>query len=395
VRVALAAIVIALMTAGTARAQTVRPEAGRYSCSVTVSDPTLGVRFVPLVLGDLVLTRSGRYWFTRSRGPRGRWRYSGGRVRFTGPLARSRPRYEVGRGRLTFFFRLRGLDTECGRQARRPLPRPRMLNGGYRGTLVGSPQFNTIAAFDLRTGRVRGTVQGAGGTRAANGELIFINGALGPGVEIAGPDGQTRARFPGSDEFSVAANVPGRPDSRPVLSPDGSRFAVDGYVNGTPALIVATREPRVLATLQDLPFASADGANWSFAPDGRLYFAGAGIEVLDPVTGTRATVIAEPSSLPVVSPDGRRLAYVRGSTVWVAAIDGSQARELVTVSGTVQSLAWAPDGRALAGVVQADSLAPHVVWILPLGRDARRPFSVMDSGGDELRVAPTTLSWGP
>lgn len=49
----------------------------------------------------------------------------------------------------------------------------------------------------------------------------------------------------------------------------------------------------------------------------------------------------------IFSPDGKQLAYSRGSALWIMGTDGSNARKLVDLPETPTWLAWSPDGRRM------------------------------------------------
>ena len=51
---------------------------------------------------------------------------------------------------------------------------------------------------------------------------------------------------------------------------------------------------------------------------------------------------------PVVSPDGKEVAFIKGGQVWSSPVDGtSPAKNLFTARGTMSSLQWSPDGNRL------------------------------------------------
>ena len=69
-----------------------------------------------------------------------------------------------------------------------------------------------------------------------------------------------------------------------------------------------------------------------------------------PFAGDDPAAVAEGDE-PAISPDGKRLAFVKGGQVWAAPLDGSSpAKLLFTARGTNGSLRWSPDGAKLAFV---------------------------------------------
>lgn len=76
--------------------------------------------------------------------------------------------------------------------------------------------------------------------------------------------------------------------------------------------------------------------------------------VLDPATGAtrQMTFGRRHDTTPVVSPDGRRIAFVSDRSgemqVWTIAVDGGEARRLSGFPGGVSAPVWSPDGRFLA-----------------------------------------------
>ena len=50
---------------------------------------------------------------------------------------------------------------------------------------------------------------------------------------------------------------------------------------------------------------------------------------------------------PVVSPDSKRVAFIKGGQVWMGAVDTGAAKNLFTTRGTVGALQWSPNGERL------------------------------------------------
>jgi hypothetical protein len=91
------------------------------------------------------------------------------------------------------------------------------------------------------------------------------------------------------------------------------------------------------------------------------------------VDGTGLTQLSATGTLnscPIVSPDGRRIAFVGGSTVHVMGVDGSEPKVLAPppsdVFGFVGCVAWSKDGKRLAFVrtLPAFALNPKSASIL-------------------------------
>ena len=99
---------------------------------------------------------------------------------------------------------------------------------------------------------------------------------------------------------------------------------------------------------------------------------------------------------PQVSPDGRRIAYVRQSgdvmtdrnraTIWLVDAAGGKQRPLVAGNGRYTLPRWSPDGTRLAYVATEDGVSQlHVRW-LDLGTATRIT---------NLPDAPETIAWSP
>jgi len=69
-----------------------------------------------------------------------------------------------------------------------------------------------------------------------------------------------------------------------------------------------------------------------------------------PFDGGEPKYLAE-GDYPIISPDGKQVAFIKSGQIWAAPVDGSAAaRRLFTTRGTLNSLEWRPDGSALVFV---------------------------------------------
>jgi len=77
---------------------------------------------------------------------------------------------------------------------------------------------------------------------------------------------------------------------------------------------------------------------------------------------------------PVISPDSKRVVFIKGGQVWGSALDSGVAKNLFTTRGTVGSLQWSPDGKRLlfvAGRVDHSVIGIYtpgsstIKWIAP------------------------------
>jgi dipeptidyl aminopeptidase/acylaminoacyl peptidase len=153
------------------------------------------------------------------------------------------------------------------------------------------------------------------------------------------------------------------------------------------------------------------GDEFAFSPDGRAL-----VHTAEPVpartdawstnfdilsedlsSGQTTPLTTNPAAdgLPRFSPDGRTLAYRAQSTpgfeadrwqLWVLDLASGQRRSLTeALDGSVESIAWAPDGKTLYTVVE--DKAASAVWAVPL--DGSAPARVWRGGSlDGLRVSP-------
>lgn len=101
---------------------------------------------------------------------------------------------------------------------------------------------------------------------------------------------------------------------------------------------------------------------------------------------------------PQVSPDGTRVAWVQTrmdreadkaqTSIWVAAVDGSQPARAFTSGPADHSPRWSPDGRWLVYVSTAEEGKPAQLWLAAL--DGGAPIAVTSHEG-----AVSQLVWSP
>jgi len=197
----------------------------------------------------------------------------------------------------------------------------------------------------------------------------------------------------------------------PALSPDGAMVA---YAAGPPTRMqIFVRQVtggRTVALTGD----STLNHRWPrWSPDGSriAYQTGTGIETVPALGGQPKVVVRfsedtvwTPGSGRLAgfawSPDGRRIAYASGFVaggIVIAPLDAGESRHLSAVRD-VHSLAWSPDGAALAAVsdnpefVFGDAYfgneGASSIWIVPV--DGRDPVRV--TGDQHLNMSP---QWSP
>ena len=102
------------------------------------------------------------------------------------------------------------------------------------------------------------------------------------------------------------------------------------------------------------------GPRWS--PDGlRLVYERTGNEIwMMNADGSGKTLIATNGLDPTFSPDGQRLAFVRGADIWTMNADGTGAVQLTTDPANDYEPAWSPDGSQI--VFQSNRDTNYDIW---------------------------------
>ncbi len=164
-----------------------------------------------------------------------------------------------------------------------------------------------------------------------------------------------------------------------ALSRDG-RWVVHAKVeNGRPGIWV-----RQTATTSDIPVVPPadvrlDGL--TFSPDGTyvyyvaypMNFGAANLYRVPVLGGAPMRVLEDIDSAPAFSPDGRRMAFIRGDVargivhLMVASIDGTAARSISTGTASIrfsaETPAWSPDGSTLLAIAREHVLKGVIVAI--------------------------------
>jgi Tol biopolymer transport system component len=156
----------------------------------------------------------------------------------------------------------------------------------------------------------------------------------------------------------------------PDWSPDGRRIAFDIETPDSAQLAIVNADGSGLVTLPKAPGNIVE-VDPSFMPDGRRLvfntFNGENEAIWSmKLDGTdRRLIKTGPTADPNVSPDGRRLAFMGfngepfGQALFTGHIDGSNPLQLTPFSFNVGfKLDWAPDGRQLAFIHNADFAYP-------------------------------------
>lgn len=183
----------------------------------------------------------------------------------------------------------------------------------------------------------------------------------------------------------------------PVFTTDGSAV----YATGAEALIVRlpfdSKAGKLRAPREVIPIAGVPGARGlSLSPDGsRLAFSGMALESQiwllplddrgragEPIPLTRDT--SRRNSLAMISPDGRRIAYMsirQGElpNIWVMNIDGSNPMQLTSDETADHKPHWFPDGKRVAYLTKRGPAG--ALWSVDV--ETRREELVFDFPGQE------------
>jgi len=199
--------------------------------------------------------------------------------------------------------------------------------------------------------------------RAVTGRLVHVEWPTAAGGRL-----MSLTLATGERAVLVRPSVAGASIDAVSMSPNGTRAAYVERTNGTPRLGVYDVEAGTGGALVHVPTA-AHSPSWSRSGRAFAYQGvnGNAVWVHDWASHANERVVADAqtsSAAPALSPDGRRVAYVQGSTITTVARDGSDARPLTMGS----SPDWSPDGSRLAytnggvWVMNADGSDQRRLW---------------------------------
>jgi TolB protein len=202
--------------------------------------------------------------------------------------------------------------------------------------------------------------------------------------------------------------VPTKPVARPVtnaglpsVSPDGSRIAFISDRSGANDLFVIASNGTGEVQLTNTP-ENESLAGWArngkhiffsvFTNDlSTLYSIG-----LDGSEASRRREIGKyPGRSPIPSPDGKHVVYMAGTwtatRLMVAAMDGTQTKQLTDGSSIAWNTRWSPDGKRLAFTGRQESKGELAIFVMNAdGSDRRQVTHVaLEEGGAQVPV------WSP
>ena len=264
---------------------------------------------------------------------------------------------------------------------------------GFGGTLTfagGSVWPEVVVDLDAASGRVTPRFTGIDPHRTRSGEAVFLTAISGGGgypdvgVVVADAQGAIGGPVYVCPSFNFVDN---RVCHTPKLSPDTRLVAFGAYASSsadqytlTSWVLVHDRNGAEVARFEG--FAHPD---WT--PDGRLVMmSGAGVWVSDAALRTVTRVdhgqVGSPATMPAVSPDGRRVAFVWNEQLWTLTLDGrGELARVDTFDYAISAVAWSPDGSAFA-VIPFDVVSPL-------------PYVMMFHPGDAGSAVAHPLSFYP
>ncbi len=218
--------------------------------------------------------------------------------------------------------------------------------GGLSGTLTfhgsGDSANRTVYKLDFGSGAITSLLTCGEPEALPDGRILCSD------VDLAILSGD------GSTKQIIVKQTGGLVFQNPTMSPDGRFVAYDDDVGTTPSVfVVETATGKLVKQFGNVRDALFSHPAW--APDGSLYFQGSkfnfnkspGIYHVDAAFGgmTRVDKGLNVPEVPVVSPNGTRIAFLLNSRVWTMNADGSGAAQLTSPDRDETYPTWSPDGK--------------------------------------------------
>jgi len=159
--------------------------------------------------------------------------------------------------------------------------------------------------------------------------------------------------------------------AQPVVSPKGDRIAFLSNRTGAEELYVISSKGGGEKRLTQTPETEA-GLQWS-ADGQEIVFSTLSedrsrIFAVDPKGRTQRELGEVPGRGPMLAPDGRQVLFMAGTwtetKLTVAALDGSNARELTDGSSIAWNSHWSPDGKRIAFTGRNDPKGELAVYVM-------------------------------
>jgi TolB protein len=164
-------------------------------------------------------------------------------------------------------------------------------------------------------------------------------------------------------------------DSQLAWSPNGSRIALSRLDHAVRNYRIYTFKAngggvRVLT----------EGRRPDWSPDGRtiIFDTGTGLPGFVPgvgvvnADGTDARPLANSGTQPRFSPDGTQIVFNRGGDVWTMNADGSNQKQLTQASEPDVAPVWSPNGRMIAF---ARGTSEHQIYVMNVDGSDQRPLA--------------------
>jgi Tol biopolymer transport system component len=264
---------------------------------------------------------------------------------------------------------------------------PKLARPTGRMMINGSASSLRMYEINLAGGDAVSRGYGTGPCLTKDGKVIYDDGNL---VESS-LDGTTKrviVKNNGDGNYST----PWDSDfANPQVSPDDTRIA---YV-ASDQLYVVDRAAGTLVAEFTVKGITEGYERPTWTPDGRIVVAGAfanpGLYVSDAAleTLTKFSPMIDRPREPAVSPDGKQVAFVLASHVYVMNLDGTGLRQITTSSSDERYPFWSPDGKWVAMYGNFSVIAVPVPAVGAPPVDVRSPdvYDVLKRhpGGDHNR----------